>query len=94
MCIDVVDHASVPAAPIDAARKARRVTYPAVLAQKCISVVQYVGGLNLITTFFFFSYFISNIILLVFRRALIIREGTRIKQIIHGSHPKVSSDSI
>jgi len=77
MCIDVVDHASLPAAPIDAARKARRVTYPAVLAQKCISVVQYVGGLKPITIF---PPFISNkeFILLVFCRALIIREGTRI----------------
>lgn len=79
MCIDVVDHASLPAAPIDAARKARRVTYPAVLAQKCVSLVQYVGGLKLITTFFIYL-FISNkeFILLVFRRALITCEGTRI----------------
>ena len=47
---------------------------------------------------FFLSLFISNkkFSLLVFRRVLIIREGTQFvcKQIIHGSHSKVSSDSI
>lgn len=60
MCIDVVDHASLRAAPIDVARKARRVTYPTVLAQKCISLVQYVGGLKLITIFFDSLYRTSN----------------------------------
>lgn len=45
MWIDVADHASLQQS-IDVARKARRVAYPALLAPKYISLVQYVGVIS------------------------------------------------